>query len=119
MRIQTFTITGNDLRKIILAFFDRFHGEGHISRYKNGMIVYTEHHSFMTNSNLLTAVRYDFEQADAGMVTIECIAGGGKEGWLSMSWGSEGRRIDKYREELAAHCGDNKLHMKVHEESTA
>jgi hypothetical protein len=110
MRIKKYTIEGIDLRKKVLGFFSQVHQEGHISKYGQLIMVYSENYSWWANNNLLLIICYDFSSAEEGTVSIEFVAGGGKAGgWLGATWGNEGRRVDQFEDMLYQFCKKEEL----------
>lgn len=88
MQTDTLYIKGSDLSLLVDLFKNRVNISGYYS-YDNVFVFALEKYFFRVESNLLTIVIFNVK--DKEKTDIRIISGGGGEGILGITWGSEAR----------------------------
>lgn len=105
MYSRIFHIAGAALQQPVEDFVRMHHQQAHESIYSGGFIRLYEDYSFINENDLMVCIRVDATEASSGKMTIEFIAGGGRQGLINWgSSGSEQRRANKFRENLIEFC---------------
>lgn len=113
MYSKTYQITGSNLQQPLEEFVRMHHQQAHESVYPGGFIRLYEDYSFLNGNDIMICVRVDSTAAVSNKISIEFIAGGSREGLLTVAdlWGSEKRRVSKFNNDLLDFCAAHRFEV--------
>jgi hypothetical protein len=118
MENRTFIVKGENLLEPVTALVRQYYQQAYESSYKGGFVRYFEDYSLMNSNDLMVSLRIDTNEAEKGIVTIEIVVGGSRDNIIfDLTFGSEGRRIKRFREKLEEFCKEHKFSMEIKSES--
>lgn len=110
MELQVFTLTGTGIEDALTAFVRSHCADGYESSYQGGCLWAYEDYTLLNNNYIMVCIRLDSTNADKGIIRIEAIAGGGAHGILNITdWGSEERRLNRFRNKLIDFCEERNI----------
>ncbi len=77
-------------------------------------VLYTQSYSLRVNSNLMISVILDF--STPGKCNVRIVSGGGGQGLLGITWGSEGSRNDNIIRLIERMCESKGWHLTAADE---
>lgn len=111
MKIGYFTVKGQGCIWEISEFLKRELRKSFKTEIVDGFIFFTEDFSMMNSSDLMTVVRVQKIEKDENRCEIEIVSGGGGDGFFSMTFGNERRRLNKILDLIHDFCAHRKYSM--------
>jgi len=104
MKIGYFTVEGKDCFYEISNLLEGEIKKSFKTEITEGVIFFAEDFSLMNNSDLLTVVRIQKIKSSENSWEVEMVSGGGGEGFPSLTFGNERRRLNKIVELINDFC---------------
>lgn len=112
MEVQKFSLKAPGLLNEVSDFVNNFWQEAYHSEFNGGFLRVYEDYSFLNGNNIVVFIRLDSTEYTSGIIRIEIIAGGAADNILNITnWGSEERRVNKFRNRLIDFCEENNLEL--------
>jgi len=106
MQVGYFTVKGNNCFDELISFVRREFKYGYQSEFNGGVLFYIEDYSMANVSDVLVVIRIQKVKSSDSACEVEIVAGGGADGYLAMTFGNEGRKIDRSYKKLSNFCSD-------------
>lgn len=111
MKIGYFTVKGHDCFYEINDLLERELIKSFKTEIVDGIIFFTEDFSMMNSSDLMTVVRVQKIEKDENHCEVEIVSGGGGDGFFSMTFGNERRRLNRILDLIHDFCIHRKYSM--------